>query len=103
MVSGFLTSPKDHERIFSGEAMPMRMASKCSSGVNCLNRSSSDFIDSFLLFSWGDDRLGSEHEFLLRKNRGLTHKGSGALQLHVETQRTDFLDQDVERFRHAGL
>jgi hypothetical protein len=23
MVSGFLTSPKDHERILSGEAMPI--------------------------------------------------------------------------------
>src|ERR1700709_1156727 len=44
MVSGFFTSPKDHERIFSGDAMPIRMASKCSSGVNCLNRSSRDFI-----------------------------------------------------------
>ena len=28
----------------AGEAMPIRMASKCSSGVNCLNRSSSDFM-----------------------------------------------------------
>ena len=34
MVSGFFTSPKDHERIFSGEAMPILIASKCSSGVN---------------------------------------------------------------------
>jgi len=41
---GFLTSPKDHERIFSGEAIPILMASKCSSGVNCLNRSSNDFM-----------------------------------------------------------
>jgi len=41
---GLLTSPKDQERIFSGEARPILMASKCSSGVNCLNRSSSDFM-----------------------------------------------------------
>ncbi len=46
--SGFFTSPKDHERIFSGEARPMRMASKCSFGVNCLNRSSKDFMSNFL-------------------------------------------------------
>jgi len=32
MVSGFFTSPNDHDRIFSGDAMPMRIASKCSSG-----------------------------------------------------------------------
>ena len=28
MVSGFLTSPRDHSRIFSGEARPIRIASK---------------------------------------------------------------------------
>src|SRR3954468_9570797 len=76
MVSGFFTSPKDHERIFSGEAMPMRMASKCSSGVNCLNRSSSDFILFLPL---------------------------GPLELDVDTERSDFLPQHVERLRHAGI
>jgi hypothetical protein len=28
MVSGFVTSPKDHDMIFSGEASEMRIASK---------------------------------------------------------------------------
>jgi len=32
---------------FSGDARPMRIASKCSSGVNCLNRSSKDFMGCF--------------------------------------------------------
>ena len=30
MVSGFLTSPNDHERIISGDANPIRMASNSS-------------------------------------------------------------------------
>ncbi|CFN65788.1 Uncharacterised protein [Bordetella pertussis] len=44
IVSGLRTSPKDHERIFSGEAMPILMASNCSSCETCLKRSSSAFI-----------------------------------------------------------
>src|SRR3990172_3062993 len=44
MVSGFFTSPYDHERIFSGEASPILIASNSSSCVTCLNKSSSAFI-----------------------------------------------------------
>src|SRR6185436_20862011 len=75
MVSGFFTSPNDHERILSGEAMPILIASKCSSGVNCLKRSSSPFI----LFS------------LI------------AFQFNVDAKGSDLLDQDIEGFRHAGV
>jgi hypothetical protein len=46
MVSGFFTSPNDQLRIFSGDARPILMASKCSSGVNCLKRSSRPFMGS---------------------------------------------------------
>jgi hypothetical protein len=45
IVSGFLTSPNDHERILSGDAMPILIASNCSSCLlTCLNRSSSAFM-----------------------------------------------------------
>ena len=32
IVSGFFTSPKDHERTMSGDARPIRIASKSSTG-----------------------------------------------------------------------
>src|SRR6185503_16080068 len=44
MVSGFLTSPYDHERIFSGEASPILIASNSSSCWTCLKSSRSAFI-----------------------------------------------------------
>src|SRR3569833_209226 len=37
MVSGFVTSPCDHDRIFSGEASMMRMASKSVFGLASSN------------------------------------------------------------------
>src|SRR3954462_12698757 len=82
MVSGFFTSPYDHERIFSGEASPMRMASNSSSCVTCLNRSSSAFIQS----------------------SPVSGKGcSVAFQVDVDRERSDLLHEHVERLRHAGL
>src|SRR3546814_1033599 len=44
MVSGFLTSPKDHERIRSGDANAILIASKSSAGRCWLNRLSKSFI-----------------------------------------------------------
>src|SRR6516162_11492094 len=48
MVSGFLISPYDHDRIFSGDAIEIRIWSKTWAGVVGLNR----FIISwFMVFS----------------------------------------------------
>src|SRR5262244_2988323 len=48
MVSGFLISPYDHERIFSGDAIEIRIWSKTCAGVVGLKR----FIISwFIVFS----------------------------------------------------
>ena len=47
MVSGFLTSPQDQERIFSGDARPMQKASKSSMPVVCFIR----FRNSFTIVS----------------------------------------------------
>jgi len=38
IVSGFLISPKDQERIFSGEAIEIRMESKVCTGACVLKR-----------------------------------------------------------------
>ena len=47
MVSGFFTSPYDHERMVSGDAIPILMASNSSSipaDCNGLNKSNKAFI-----------------------------------------------------------
>src|SRR3954468_7613435 len=76
MVSGFFTSPYDHERIFSGDASPMRMASNSSSWVTCLNRSSNAFITWISLVT---------------------------LEVDVDREGANLLHEHVERLRHAGL
>src|ERR1700757_752746 len=53
MVSGFLISPYDHDRIFSGDAIEIRIWSKTWAGVVGLKR----FITSwFMVFSSRADR-----------------------------------------------
>jgi len=44
MVSGFFTSPYDHARIISGDASPILIESKCSTGACCLNSFSRSFM-----------------------------------------------------------
>src|SRR6185437_6019757 len=107
MVSGFFTSPYDHERIFSGEASPMRIASNSSSWVTCLNKSSSAFIQtsglsipaaSIQLPAFGASRRPGR----LRADRRLP-TASITLEIDVDRERADFLHQHVERLRHAGI
>src|SRR5882672_199890 len=74
MVSGFFTSPYDHERTRSGDARPMRIESKFSIGVCCLNSFSRSFMYCLLL-----------------------------LELHVDAEGADLLHQHVEGFRHTRL
>jgi hypothetical protein len=49
MVSGFLISPKDHDRIFSGLAMEIRIRSKLSVGACVLNRFITSWFKASLL------------------------------------------------------
>src|SRR3972149_4101525 len=81
MVSGFFTSPNDHERIFSGEASPILIESNSSSCVTCLNKSSSAFISQNL-------RSCSE---------------TWNVALAVAPEGPDLLHKHVERLRHAGV
>src|SRR5450631_2100978 len=74
MVSGFFTSPYDQERIMSGDARPILIESKFSTGTCCLNNLSKSFMDLDL-----------------------------ALEFDVDGQGADLLDQHIERFRHAGF
>jgi hypothetical protein len=53
MVSGFLISPKDHERIRSGEAKETLISSNVFAGVSGLNGL---FVSSWFIFNslnWG--------------------------------------------------
>src|SRR5215510_14288210 len=93
MVSGFLTSPYDHERIFSGDARPVLIASNSSSCVTCLKRSSSAFMRYSRLI-----RVGAATSFPIR-----FAVASEALEIDVDRERADFLHQHVERFRHSGF
>src|SRR6266849_8755518 len=94
MVSGFFTSPYDHERIFSGEANPILIASNSSSCVTCLNKSSSAFI------CYSCSRLSPT----LGAHAPSVESGpSESLQVNVDPQRPDFLHQNVEGFRHSRV
>src|SRR5690606_39713611 len=103
IVSGFFTSPNDHERIRSGDANAILIASKSGVWRCWLKRLSRSFI-SYL----------REEESLVEGGRCESFSGtrdprsrvtlstSVLLELHVDGQRADFLDQDVEGLRHAG-
>src|SRR3979490_2640522 len=74
MVSGFLISPYDHDRIFSGDAMEIRIWSKTWAGVVGLKR----FIISwFIVFSSRADRHRQQYEILFQR-RGLAQRPSQA-------------------------
>src|SRR5271169_5600960 len=83
MVSGFLTSPCDHERIISGDAIEMRIALNASGflGFSKMPKRSSISI----LTPWPLSPLR-----LLE-------------QLHVQAERLELLDHNVERLGQSGL
>src|SRR5688572_20973678 len=96
MVSGFFTSPNDHDRIMSGDARPMRIASKSSTSnccFRCLRRSRIAFTACHPA-PWGA---------VLVPCCCWAGTGSVLLELDVDRERADLLDQDVERLRHAGF
>src|SRR5262245_56260308 len=86
MVSGFLTSPNDHERIISGEARPIRIGSKSSTAVCCLN----SFTWSFMCSPCDTARVSSASALV-------------RLELDVDAERADFLDEHVEGLGHARV
>ncbi len=99
VVDGFrlLTSPKDHERIMSGEARAILIASN-SSVLVCafrnFNKSFTDLLPSELAQSaagfYPDSSDLFERELLV-------------FQFDVDTQRTNLFQQYVEGFWHARL
>src|SRR5690606_12397749 len=129
MVSGLVTSPCDHERIFSGDARLIRMASK--SDVSDERLSKDGLIVSFgenLTTSIPNSKLQtpnskdllkcevcsldvwsyhlfSQYRFTFARLRHRFEHGP-PLRLHqldVQAQRLKLADEDVERFRQARL
>src|SRR5215204_2651664 len=98
MVSGFLTSPYDHERIMSGEASPILIRSKSSTALCCLNSLSKSFMKHHLL-PICSSRNSCETDSLSCCRCGSVRR----VELDVDRQRTNLLDQHVERLGHAGL
>src|SRR5580765_2140229 len=86
MVSGFVTSPCDHDWIFSADAREIRMASKS------LVRAPRSWNEGLIYLHLLQYRLRSRfYDFLL-----------GLDQLDVQAQRLELADQHVERFGQAG-
>src|SRR6476619_1616072 len=104
MVSGFLISPNDHERILSGDAMPMRIWSNVSWRAIGLAKLVSSFI-CFLPHSPPADGRGGFN--LLGGDGSRGRRPVVVLLDRVEFDRqseaTHFLDQHVEAFGDAGL
>src|SRR4026208_2152020 len=87
MVSGFLTSPNDQDRIISGEASWIRIESKSSTTVCCLNNLSRSFIRS------PQRQCGSAPSV----------STPFLLELDVDAERADFLDEHVEGLGHTRI
>src|SRR5215471_17789535 len=85
MVSGLVTSPCDHDWIFSGDARLMRIASKSLVSAEG---------------SWNEGRI-----YLHLLQHGLRSRFEGFLlrldQFDVETEGLQLADEHVERFRQA--
>src|SRR6516164_7757788 len=111
MVSGFFTSPYDQARIISGDASPILIESKCSTGACCLNNLSKSFIysprrASRAVFNRGPRKNHASclTDWLSPLPASVTFSGGLILlQLHVDAERADLLHQDVEGFRHASI
>src|ERR1700741_2612107 len=104
MVSGFLISPKDHERIFSGEARAIRIWSKLGAAWTGLKMfRTSWFIGYPVRQNFRARWRGADGPLPSRKTSVGRRAASAVFQLHVQAQRTHLLDQHVEAFRNAGL
>src|ERR1700751_5439707 len=103
MVSGFLISPKDHERIFSGEASAMRIWSKVGAAWTGLKIFRASWFIGYpvRLFckAWWEGADGP------LPPRRLWRSGptSAVFQLDVQAKRTHLFNQHVEAFRDAGF
>src|SRR3954463_13493923 len=101
MVSGFLISPNDHERIFSGEASAIRIWSKVGAAWTGLKM----FRTSWFILVPSAGRKPAISSKLGRSGApspspGRAGSPSAIFQLHVQAKGAHLLDQHVEAFRN---
>src|SRR5271170_4117094 len=107
MVSGFLTSPCDHSRIFSGLAREMCIAEKDSGSFGFSKKEKISRIRGLLV-----SKLREKHEqfglYASTRRSSIFRRGCRVFrrsfdQLDVEAERLQLFDQDVEALRQPGL
>src|SRR5450432_83323 len=101
MVSGFLTSPCDHSRIFSGLASEMRIAEKDSGSFGFSKKEKISRIRRLLVSKVREKHYDSgvfaSRGSIFRRRCGVFRRSFD--QLDVEAQRLQLFDQDVEALR----
>jgi hypothetical protein len=83
----------------------MVIASNCSSCVTCLNKSSSAFILTLqfgVRVSVSSSRLPTADGYF-HSSASLIANSQIAVKINIDRQRTNFLDQHIEGFRHTGV
>src|ERR1700733_5846289 len=112
MVSGFLTSPCDHSRIFSGEASEIRIALNESGSLGFSKKLKMSRIGFFLLSLYETKLLLSNaprgtRNLSLADETGLLLRrvvaDLGLDELDVQAQGLELLDEDVEALRQTRL
>src|SRR5512137_137354 len=99
MVSGFLTSPLDQDRMASGDATPM---ATCSTWLTFSKPSSSRALSLVLIIRSENGLINYANNEELNRGQdldgfaGLVHR-VGITHLHIESQRLHFLNEHVER------
>src|SRR3954468_11918982 len=98
MVSGFLISPNDHERIFSGEARAIRIWSKVGAAWTGLKMFRTSWFISFSFCGVIPAKISKQDGGGLPSpgSRERAKGPSAVFEFHVQAQRTHLLDQDVE-------
>src|SRR5262245_15958464 len=103
MVSGFVTSPCDQDRIFSGDASDILIASKSGERFvfSCCVLNICCYL-SFAVTRWWRVRAAVRTRRTKRLVRRL-HFLASSNQLDVKTKRLKLSDEHVERLRHARI
>src|ERR1041385_676335 len=120
MVSGLVTSPCDHCRIFSGDASEIRIASKSGASCvfSCWNRNT--LFSPLIAAAGNTDRksdfsVSSVAKLALRFDCASHDRFANAIlwcavlrrllvdQLNVETERLQFTHEHVERLRQTRI
>src|SRR5436309_1345756 len=105
MVSGFLTSPLDQDRMASGEATEMATYSTWLTLSSPNISRALSLVLLIILFWLCGERVAKFFNRLREVHQGIGSGGLiqrvGVTHFHIETQRLHFFDQHVEGFGHT--